>query len=90
MIKVGQQLEGRQVFRCGNGRVIQCAHAQKFAVLTVFEFLASLIRFSAVLTSSRTASVSEFFREFRWSCTFTQTLSIICKTENNKVYYSSV
>lgn len=51
---------------------------ERFAVLTVFEFLASLIRLSADLTSSRTASVSEFFREFRWSCTFTQTLSIIC------------
>lgn len=79
MIQVGQQLEGRQGLRCGNGREIQRSSCTKrFAILTVFEFLASLIRLSADLTSSRTASVSEFFREFRWSCTFTQTLSIIC------------
>lgn len=45
---------------------------------TVLELRASLMRFSAALTSSRMASVSEFLSEFRWSCTFTQILSIIC------------
>lgn len=44
---------------------------------TVFEFLASFIRCSAILTSSNMASCSEFFRELRWSCTFTQIRSII-------------
>lgn len=51
--------------------------------LTVLEFLASLMRFSAALTSSKMASVSEFLREFRWSCTFTQILSIICKAKTS-------
>ena len=35
------------------------------ALLTVLEFLASRMKFSADLTSSRTMSVSEFLREFR-------------------------
>ena len=52
------------------------------APLTVLEFRASLMRLSADLTSSKTTSVSEFLREFRWSCTFTQILSIIWKTKN--------
>lgn len=76
------------MYRCKNGRKTWHARAQNFAILTVFEFLASLIRFSADLTSSRMASISEFLREFRWSCTFTQTLSIICRTE--KVCYIKV
>lgn len=46
---------------------------------TVFEFLASFIRFSAILTSSSMTSCSEFFRELRWSWTFTQIRSIICR-----------
>lgn len=53
------------------------------ALLTVLEFRASLMRLSADLTSSKTTSVSEFLREFKWSCTFTQILSIIWKTKTN-------
>lgn len=91
MIKVGQQLEGETGgLDAGRAERSSVLVHKGFAILTVFEFLASLIRFSADLTSSRMASVSEFFREFRWSCTFTQTLSIICEVENNKVYSSGV
>lgn len=55
--------------------------------LTLFEFLASFIKFSATFMSSRTGEVSVNFREFRWSCTLTHIVSIICTmgTERSEV-----
>lgn len=48
-------------------------------LLTVLEFLASFMRFSATFMSSWTELVSVNRREFRWSCTFTHIISTIYK-----------
>lgn len=81
VVEVGEQLDGYRewelsflVFKCYAAR---CRAASRLPP-TVLELRASLMRFSAALTSSSMASVSEFLSEFRWSWTFTQILSIIC------------